>query len=140
MPTEDANDVEADRPSTITCPKCNSPMEKVKFANIEIDRCTACKGLWFDMLEREHLDAVKGSESIDIGHAHQEDRDKVVRIKCPVDHEPMIRMVDVAHPHIWYESCPICYGLYYDAGEFREHKEHSVFGFFKDLFDRKERN
>jgi Zn-finger nucleic acid-binding protein len=114
-------------------------MEKVTYQNIEVDRCINCKGLWFDMLEREHLDDLKGSEAIDIGPAHKEPRDEVVRINCPVCHTPMIRMVDLNHPSIWYESCKVCYGLFYDAGEFREHKEHHVLGFFKDLFARTER-
>ena len=114
-------------------------MEKVKFQNIEIDRCAKCFGLWFDMLEREHLDAIKGSESIDIGQPRKENRGAVVRINCPVCHTPMIRMVDLKNRNVWYESCKVCYGVFYDAGGVQEHKEHHAFGFFADLFDRKER-
>ena len=79
------------------------------------------------------------SEAIDIGPAHVERRDEVVRINCPVCHTPMIRMVDLKNPNIWYESCKVCYGVFYDAGEFREHKEHHVMGFFRDAFHGKER-
>ena len=82
---------------------------------------------------------MKGPESIDTGTPHAERRDTVVRIDCPVCHTQMIRMVDVKQPHIWYESCPVCFGVFYDAGEFRDHKEHHVLGFFKDLFNRTER-
>ena len=139
MDTDAPDDLEPEKPSTITCPKCSAPMEKVKFQNIEVDRCTACKGLWFDMLEREHLDAIKGSESIDVGPGHKEDRAAVVRINCPVCHTPMIRMVDLKNRNVWYESCQVCFGIFYDAGEFREHKEHHVLGFFRDVFNRKER-
>ncbi|MDB5357367.1 MAG: hypothetical protein JWN24_3820 [Phycisphaerales bacterium] len=120
----------------LNCPKCNAAMETITFQDIRVDRCTSCKGLWFDALEKEHLDSLQGAESIDTGPAHVENRDEVVRIKCPVCHEPMIRMVDHQQPHIWYESCPVCYGVFFDAGEFREHKEHSVLGFFRDLFHR----
>jgi len=91
------------------------------------------------MLEREHLDELAGSEAIDVGPAHKEARDEIVRINCPVCHTPMIRMVDLNNPSIWYESCKVCYGVFYDAGEFREHREHHVLGFFKDLFNRTER-
>ena len=139
MTTDVPNDAATPDRCSIACPKCQAAMEKVTFKNIEIDRCTACRGLWFDMLEREHLDALKSSESIDIGPAHKEKRDEVVRINCPVCHTPMIRMVDLKNRNVWYESCPVCYGVFYDAGEFREHKEHHVFGFFRDLFDQKER-
>jgi len=139
MATDVPTDVEQDEPSTIACPKCQAPMEKVKFQNIEIDRCTKCLGLWFDMLEREHLDELKGSETIDIGPVHKENKMEVVRINCPKCHTPMIRMVDMKNPDIWYEACKVCYGVFYDSGEYREHKEHHVFGFFGDLFNRRER-
>jgi hypothetical protein len=51
----------------------------------------------------------------------------------------MIRMVDVKHPDVWYESCQVCYGVFHDAGEYSEHKEHHAFGFFADLFNKRER-
>ena len=114
-------------------------MEKVAFQGIEVDGCVGCKGLFFDALEREHLDALKGSEAIDIGPRHAENRKEVVRINCPACHTRMIRMVDHAQPHIWFESCPVCYGMFFDAGEFRDHKEHHVLGFFRELFARQER-
>ena len=37
------------------CPKCAQAMEKVKFQDVEIDRCINCGGMWFDMLELEDL-------------------------------------------------------------------------------------
>jgi uncharacterized protein len=119
------------------CPKCNSEMEKVSFDNIEVDRCTQCKGIWFDMLEHEHLKAIHDSESIDIGDPTVgHDFNKIDKIDCPVCHTKMIRMVDREQPHIWYESCAVCYGVFFDAGEFKDYKEKSVAGFFKDLLSR----
>ena len=60
--------------------------------------------------------------------------DKIGRVKCPKCDEPMLRMVDNDQPHIWYESCPVCYGLFFDAGEFRDFKEETVLDFFRDLW------
>ena len=37
------------------CPKCAHDMEKMTYKDIEVDRCTLCKGLWFDALEHEAL-------------------------------------------------------------------------------------
>ena len=37
------------------CPKCAQAMEKVKFQDVEIDRCINCGGMWFDMLELDEL-------------------------------------------------------------------------------------
>jgi Zn-finger nucleic acid-binding protein len=116
------------------CPKCKSQMEKVTYEEIEVDRCTFCKGIWFDMLEHEHLKAIEGSESIDIGlksvgKAFNETR----KIDCPVCQTSMIPMSDKNQPHICYEACTSCYGLFFDAGEFKDFKEKTVLDFFRDL-------
>jgi len=99
-------------------------MEKVIFAEIEVDRCTSCHGLWFDMREPEHLKDLPGSEVIDYGDAEVgEAMSHIQRIQCPVCHTPMIRMVDNRQPHLHYESCHVCYGVFFDAGEFRDYKQ-----------------
>lgn len=118
----------------MNCPKCASPMEPVTFDTINVDRCTHCHGIWFDMREQEHLRELAGSEGIDTG-SPQEGReyDKIGDVHCPVCHVPMIRMVDSRQPHIWYESCPVCYGVFFDAGEFTDYKDRGLADFFKDL-------
>jgi Zn-finger nucleic acid-binding protein len=116
------------------CPKCQSPMEAVVYESFEVNRCTNCKGLWFDLREQEHLKDIEGSESIDVGTPEEgAPYNEVGRIECSICHTPMIRMVDAAQPHIWYESCPTCYGVFFDAGEFRDYKERTILDFFKDL-------
>ncbi len=110
-------------------------MEKIQYESIEVDRCTECRGLWFDMLEHEHLKAIEGSEEIDIGDPKIGKQTNIVdRIECPVCDSPMIRMVDARQRHIWLESCPVCYGVFFDAGEFRDYKQENVLDFFRDLF------
>jgi adenosylmethionine-8-amino-7-oxononanoate aminotransferase/Zn-finger nucleic acid-binding protein len=121
--------------NTMKCPKCGEDFEEVDYAAIKVDRCTGCKGMWFDMLEHEHLKAIEGSESIDIGDkAVGKKYNAISRISCPACHARMIPMVDVHQPHIWYEACPSCYGVFFDAGEFRDYKERTVLDFFRDLF------
>jgi len=119
----------------MNCPKCDSDMEKVTYEEIEVDRCINCKGIWFDMLEREHLKDIEGSESIDIGSTERGERfNKMTKIDCPACKTLMIEMVDKDQPHISYEACTTCYGLFFDAGEFKDYKHHTVFEFFKKLF------
>ncbi len=116
------------------CPKCDAPMEKVEYHSIEVDRCTNCKGLWLDRSEKEQLKKMKGSEAIDVGDPKKgAEYNEIEQIECPVCTTQMVRMVDVKQPHIWYESCPICYGVFFDAGEFRDYKEESILDFFRDL-------
>ena len=57
---------------SIQCPKCQHGMEEVTHGEITIDRCTHCKGLWFDEDEAHHLKALEDSHVLDIGDA--EDR------------------------------------------------------------------
>ena len=122
------------------CPKCQANMEKVAFASYEIDRCTQCKGLWFDMLEHEDLKKIAGSERLDVGDPqvgkqYNEQKD----VHCPRCSAPMVRMVDHHQPHIWYETCHSCFGVFFDAGEFRDYKEETFLDYFKDLFARERR-
>ena len=51
------------------CPKCDSDMEKVTIENLELDRCIACNGIWFDEFELADFKEIKGSESVDIGNS-----------------------------------------------------------------------
>ncbi len=116
------------------CPKCDSNMEKVQYEMIEVDRCTHCKGLWFDMLEHESLKVLKGAGVIDIGDPEiGKEYNKIEDIDCPMCKTRMLRMVDKEQPHIWYESCGVCHGVFFDAGEFKDYLEKTVFDFFKGL-------
>ena len=109
-------------------------METVTYESIQVERCTECKGLWFDLCEQEHLKDLKGSESIDVGSPKgREAHDEVGSIECSICHTSMIRMVDARQPHIWYESCPSCFGVFFDAGEFRDYKDKTILDFFRDL-------
>lgn len=116
------------------CPKCQGEFEKISFSNIEVERCTSCLGLWFDMLEKEDLMKIEGSEAIDIGDEQVSSRNSQVRdIDCPSCGQAMIPMVDKTQFHIKYEACPTCYGTFFDAGEFRDLKEFTVLERFTQM-------
>jgi len=115
-------------------------METVSFDNVTVDRCTGCKGIWFDANEQKQLKEKKGSESIDSGDiAMGKKMDKITDIECPRCHNKMIRMVDVDQHHIDYEACTTCYGIFLDAGEFKDLKNYTVSDYLKGLFHRKKK-
>jgi uncharacterized protein len=120
----------------VKCPKCDGVLQLVVQDNIEVDRCDQCGGLWFDMLEVDRLQKAKSSASaIDTGDANVgEDLNQQGKIECPRCRTQMIRMVDLRQHHIWYESCPVCYGKWFDAGEFKDLQQVTVVDFFRDLF------
>lgn len=120
----------------MNCPKCQSKFEVVSMDEIQVERCLGCQGLWFDMLEKEDLVKIEGSEKIDIGNDQVgEEFTNLRNINCPHCTVKMIPMVDKDQVHIKYESCPICYGTFFDAGEFRDLKEDSVLDRFTKMLN-----
>lgn len=116
------------------CPKCDAPMEEVFFEEIGVDRCTNCKGLWFDKYEQGDMEEAKGSEELDggdpeVGKQHNEKG----RYPCPKCRGTMVRLADHRQHHIWYEKCVKCRGSFFDAGEFTDLRDHTIADFFKDL-------
>lgn len=109
------------------CPKCQARMEQVRFEDVEVDRCVRCGGLWFDRLEHEELKRRPGSEEIDTGPTWQASmHDSQEKVYCPVDGTLMVPMVDPGKPPVRMESCPVCQGAFFDAGEFTDWKPNSI--------------
>lgn len=124
----------------LNCPKCQGSLEQVTYSNIAIDRCVDCKGIWFDSQEAQQLKNIKGSESIDIGDPETGSKfNQIGDINCPKCGTKMTKMVDLKQTHIWYEKCPVCYGTWFDAGEFKDFKEEGILEIIRDRFSNKER-
>ena len=118
------------------CPKCNSSFEAITYEKIEVDRCTSCKGIWFDHLEKEDLANIEGSESIDIGdELVGANYNQTRKVSCPRCGVMMLPMVDKDQFHIKYESCPSCFGTFFDAGEFKDYNERTVVERFKQMME-----
>lgn len=117
------------------CPKCDAAMEIVRFESVEVDRCTGCKGLFFDSMEAEKLRGMRGSERLDVGDAAvgraQNEKD---RIRCPREGTKMLRIVDPQQPHLWLETCAVCHGMFFDAGEFRDWKDETLLDVVRGWF------
>lgn len=127
-----------DESQRLNCPKCKAPMEPVTFGGTTVDRCVSCKGIWFDAREQENLKDTEGSEAIDTGKAGSSAAATIGgKIMCPVCHTPMIAMTDHRQPHLKFESCTVCYGVFFDAGEFRDYKELTVAESVRSLFRRR---
>lgn len=116
------------------CPKCASAMDRVEYAEVTVDRCTHCRGLWFDAGEREKLMALDGSERLDIGTESARARwDPVDTIDCPRCEVRMLRLVDARTPSVHFEQCAECGGSFLDAGEFRALKPKTLRALLRGL-------
>lgn len=131
----EVSDAEApDLTSPVSCPKCHVEMGRVTFQEIEVDRCPQCQGLWFDLMEHEELKKLPGAESIDAGartaSVSQEPRD----LDCPRCKTKMLITRDPQQPHLVFEKCTICYGVFFDAGEFTDFKTVTILEYLRGLF------
>ena len=80
------------------CPKCDSAMEHVITPFADLERCTACMGLWLDMLEHEDLKEI--ARGVDIGDPEiGKQFNEVDDVHCPVcANSKLLRMVDPHQP------------------------------------------
>ena len=123
-----------DESRTLNCPRCNAAMEQIAFGGTTVDRCVACKSLWFDALEKEKLKDVDGSESIDTGSPSESAGKGTSKLSCPVCKTPMIVMTDHQQPNLKFESCKVCYGTFFEPGEFRDYKDVTLVESIRRLF------
>jgi Zn-finger nucleic acid-binding protein len=113
-------------------------MEPVNYKDIEVDRCTECGGIWFDMLEQVELARVSGAaDHVDNGEAEVGVRmNDVENVDCPRCHTPMITLRALHQSHIAYEQCNVCHGTYMDAGEFADYSEVSMREYIAEFLGR----
>ena len=118
------------------CPKCGSDFETFTHENVEVDRCNNCGGIWFDAAEKKNLEQIEDAAIIDSGDKRVGKKYNEMRnINCPKCDVTMYRVADKTQFHIEYESCPACYGTFFDAGEFKDLNELTVVERFKKMVD-----
>ena len=114
------------------CPKCSAQMGQVAYEGVVADRCSDCKGIWFDAGESETFRSKKLAAAIDTGDPKRgKELNKLDHYPCPRCSGGMVRMVDAKQPHIWYEQCGACGGAYFDAGEFTDLSSTTIVDFIK---------
>ncbi len=122
---------------TMQCPKCDGAMEQHNLStltgNIELDRCSKCRGIWFDIGEAEALKEKWMSDYIDDGDPEVGAQNNEIRdIDCPRCGKKMAQMSDPVQSHIQYEACED-HGMYFDAGEFTDFKYETLMDIFRDF-------
>ena len=119
------------------CPKCKAPMDEHTLSTLSggvtVDRCSDCKGIWFDVGEAETLKDKWMSDYIDDGDPGiGKELNKVRDIECPRCGKTMTQLGDPHQPHIQYEACSE-HGMYFDAGEFTDYKHETLMDIFRDF-------
>lgn len=129
--------------SPLKCPKCGQDMASQTVGDVTLERCTGCTGLWMKASAMERLMARKDlARVVDTGggattaNSPSEASANAVLI-CPNDRSRLIRMVNHKQPHVQYESCKTCGGVFLDAGELRDLASHGLMERLRALFGRK---
>jgi len=119
---------------SIECPKCGHGMEEISYgADLLIDRCTHCHGLWFDKGEVSQLKSKWMGEALDTGKASEGRKWNAVEdVACPRCGRQMETKSDPKQPHIQYEVCEE-HGMFLDAGEFTDLKNETMGDWFRRL-------
>ena len=118
------------------CPKCKAPMDNVVLEGVQIERCSGCKGLWFDANEEVLLSKIQHAEMLDLGLASLgkefNNEEPIFCPRCGTSSQ-LHKLQDKKQPHIELDRCNTCNGTFFDAGEFTDFKKHDVLDFFKSL-------
>ena len=128
------------------CPICNIYLGKSVLANVEIDYCSRCYGLWFEEGELENAKDEKDRDlrwlDIDLWKDPVRFTISPQKKMCPKDRMPLYE-VQYGDSNIKVDLCSLCHGVWLDRGEFknivvylREKAEHRVlYHYAKDLFE-----
>ncbi len=96
-----------------SCPLCeNQPLRPMRAAEVEVDTCPRCHGVWFDRGELERFPDRPSVRAI-----LEAARDAPSRCRCPACGEPLARVVTRACP---VDVCIVCEGVWLEAGGFEQ--------------------
>lgn len=99
----------------MNCPACKNPMITLELNQIEVDYCTACKGLWLDSGELELI--LSKEDNIELSNSFSA-RDNLIEAKrrCPICKKKMIK-VEFENTGVIIDRCKNNHGLWFDSGE-----------------------
>lgn len=118
------------------CPSCKKELsEKIKISDVEVERCSACGGLWF---EKDELRLAKDKKAPEAKWVDMEIKDESInwlnfnlwkdkakfKLKkdirfCPVDEVPLYQ-ISYGDAPVEIDVCGICLGIWLDKGEFKK--------------------
>jgi Zn-finger nucleic acid-binding protein len=105
----------------MNCPACGNAMIALELADVEVDHCVHCGGVWLDTGELELLldDPARARQLLDSfreDHAAGEQPRK-----CPICGKRMVKIAaGQSQPPLLIDKCRRAHGLWFDRGELQE--------------------
>ncbi len=99
------------------CPLCHATLISLEFADIEIDYCMECKGIWLDIGELEHLIAQDGEKGClePVAATRLKEKGRA----CPICAKTMTKIHLGPMNDILLDQCPV-HGIWFDPGELKK--------------------
>lgn len=102
----------------MNCPACKNSMVILELNQVEIDYCSACKGIWLDNGELELIFSNSGNKALADSFSIKKDFNETKR-RCPICKKKMDK-VEFENTGIILDSCSNHHGLWFDNGELKE--------------------
>ena len=103
------------------CPACENAMVTLELADVEIDHCVHCGGIWLDAGELDLLmnDPAKSKQLLD--SFRESPGEKEQARKCPICSKKMAKIVvGQSRPPLLIDKCRRGDGLWFDRGELED--------------------
>lgn len=111
----------------MNCPKCANELKALEGFSFSASKCQGCGGIWFKEASHELAKQLVDAKDIDNSETNSASAYNLIRdVNCPDCSVKMIKMVDPKQLNIELESCPDCYGTFFDAGEFADYSEFTL--------------
>ncbi|MGE5295173.1 MAG: zf-TFIIB domain-containing protein [Solirubrobacterales bacterium] len=124
------------------CPACKKAMITLELADVEIDHCVSCGGIWLDAGELELLmDAPEKAREL-LNSFHEDNTATEQDRRCPICRKNMAKiLVGGANPPLRIDQCRRNHGLWFDRGELEDilrqgrlDKESRILRLLADMF------
>ena len=101
----------------MNCPKCETRSLKVAhLRSVEVNRCPACHGIWFDEKELSQLLGLTRQELRPF-HTKENAALNAKSGKCPRDDSELLRVYSADNQDVVIDTCVSCSGIWLDGGE-----------------------
>jgi Zn-finger nucleic acid-binding protein len=132
----------------VDCPVCRNAMITLELADVEIDHCTGCGGIWLDAGELEQLlgEQEKAGQLLNSFKVDSTSPEKLR--KCPICDRKMQKViVGSGKPTLLIDKCRIGDGLWFDKGELNDiikkaqlDKDNKISKLLADMFGQNQQN
>jgi Zn-finger nucleic acid-binding protein len=103
------------------CPKCHSEtLDEFAVQDVAVDRCSSCKGIWFDEQELTELLAEDARHVAALRRGGENEQVDGKRGQCPRDGADLLRIYSSIDRAVVLDACADCHGIWLDPGEFQK--------------------